>query len=1175
MQRNSWILLCMLLLILPIWFALTLSYSTDSSISPANATTSDDLNCTWVMHGDGTLRANVTWYVDGAVNQTDLNINCTNASLCFVTSLIPSSYTRKHQTWNCTVKGFNGTQVNNTSTTINISNSDPVIVNIPDVVIPEDSWYIFNVDASDADGDSYTFSDDTSFFNINPSTGVIQWMPNITQIGYHTIAIIAIDNDTTDVGVDVEIVRYNVTAVNDAPYWNPLPGSQTVNESSLLNWTVYAYDEESNYPLNFTDDTALINITNISQNAARILFTPSYEDVGNHTLNLTVADNLSASNTTTIQIVVLSINHNPILHNISNQTAKQGVMFYVNFTAWDFDNETMNFTSNSTFFNVTTWLNISNATHNATGVINFTPTNNDVGNHTILITVYDNRSGSDSQLVHFMINNTNDAPNITLPVSNVTGIAGVVFEQYIIISEPDLIHGDNITVNVNVSYWNLTYVNQSARKVLFTPNMSLVGNHSVNISVNDSYGSADYQIINFEVQNNSIPYFNQSVGTRFAIEDNIWLLKVNATDADGDSLNFTDNTTLFDINISSGQINFTPNNTQVGNYTVLINVTDTKGAVNWTTFLLIVNNTNDAPNLSNLSTLPNIVVGYRWTYLVNATDEDIYHNTGSLVENLTFADNTTYFNITHHLYDQNSMKVTALINFTPNSTMIGNHTYMINVTDLANVTDGQLVVFRILSNSLAPYIINITPYGLPVSNTTFNWYNISYFPGNVTWINISENKSYLFNHTSISPENYSLSSTWYLNGSLFNTSHALNWTVGFFEQGMQNLTLVVRDERYSTANFTWVLNISNANRAPNFSGPYPNITMQEDAILTGSVYELTRYYSDPDNDTLQFNARQPAHVGIVITGDGDVTFNARDDWFGITWTMFNVSDGYAWVASNNVTINVTEVDDDDTGGTTGSTSGSGGGTVTITEVETVVEPYEIETPKPVNLDLLVPRPITMYENETILAPIVLRNRGNDTLKGISLFAYTNASDIKLEFTKYYFNQLLPFQQVETNLIITAYKKQGTYEVLVTAEVIDPDYNDSAIIFINSIEKNLENKTITNTKIAFARDLLRENAVCMELYELLRKADEALKNDELPRANLLIDSATEGCKYLIQNANAEREQPKPSYGGVVDFILNNKWFRYIALGVTIVVVILSLILWLQGRERGIRFKPYNV
>jgi hypothetical protein len=51
---------------------------------------------------------------------------------------------------------------------------------------------------------------------------------------------------------------------------------------------------------------------------------------------------------------------------------------------------------------------------------------------------------------------------------------------------------------------------------------------------------------------------------------------VNATDIDGDNLTFTDNTTLFNINPTTGLINFTPNAT--GNYSVQICVHDPANA---------------------------------------------------------------------------------------------------------------------------------------------------------------------------------------------------------------------------------------------------------------------------------------------------------------------------------------------------------------------------------------------------------------------------------------------------------------------------------------------------------------------------------------------------------------------------------------------------------------------
>ena len=65
----------------------------------------------------------------------------------------------------------------------------------------------------------------------------------------------------------------------------------------------------------------------------------------------------------------------------------------------------------------------------------------------------------------------------------------------------------------------------------------------------------------------NIPDMNATVGKQF-------YYKVNAS---GLNLNFSDSTNLFDINISTGVINFTPTVNQIGNHIIWINVIDKLG----------------------------------------------------------------------------------------------------------------------------------------------------------------------------------------------------------------------------------------------------------------------------------------------------------------------------------------------------------------------------------------------------------------------------------------------------------------------------------------------------------------------------------------------------------------------------------------------------------------------
>jgi len=99
-------------------------------------------------------------------------------------------------------------------------------------------------------------------------------------------------------------------------------------------------------------------------------------------------------------------------------------------------------------------------------------------------------------------------------------------------------------------------------------------------------------VVIFTITKNRAPVID-SIGNQTAIEDIAFSLTINASDADGDTLTFSDNTSLFGINSSTGLISFTPNASQVGVYQIQINATDDDNATDSANFWLNISEVND------------------------------------------------------------------------------------------------------------------------------------------------------------------------------------------------------------------------------------------------------------------------------------------------------------------------------------------------------------------------------------------------------------------------------------------------------------------------------------------------------------------------------------------------------------------------------------------------------
>ncbi|NTV24176.1 MAG: hypothetical protein HGA85_07470, partial [Nanoarchaeota archaeon] len=192
---------------------------------------------------------------------------------------------------------------------------------------------------------------------------------------------------------------------------------------------------------------------------------------------------------------------------------------------------------------------------------------------------------------------------------------------------------------------------------------------------------------------------------------------------------------------------------------------------------------------------------------------------------------------------------------------------------------------------------------------------------------------------------------------------------------------------------------------------------------------------------------------------------------------------------------------------------------------------EVEKQKEIYLDILVPQPLTIYKNNTLRQKIMVSNAGNMTLRGITLSAETNQTMAEIFFSTYYFPELKPGEERETEMVLTAYKIFNHYEIIIWANVSDPNYRDKLLVYVNSVEKSKGNQSVTATKVTFANDLLSSNPECMELNEFLKKAIIYMDQGEYDAASDVAESVIQGCKYLVSQGKLKSDKPTGLFIGI--------------------------------------------
>jgi len=1158
---------------------------------------------------------------------------------------------------------------NATLDTFQISNSEPYIVQdpLPDMQCNEDTWCYLNFsdnctepDVNDADSLSYAINDSsfsTLYFD-TASGNLSVFVTNESEVFSADFLLTVTDGIASD-AANLGII---VSAVNDTPIFSSISNQKIYEDSAnySLNLSTY-YSDEENDPGYFTDnDSITVDIyyspSPNATNGEMIYLYPSNSEVGNYSLNITVNDTYGNNVSQVVNFEVINTNDAPIMDyvclNETNHTATEDIEFNCTVNATDDDliwGDNLTFTANETWFTFD-WLS------NNQSQVNFTQNDYKVGFWWINITVTDSFSAIDSKLINITLENVTDEPALS-EIGNFTVYGNASFSFTINATDEDLnipSTGEVLKFSVNDTslftlgteyiVGNITYTNTT-----FTP--TTAGDFWINFSVNDTDGTTKSEIVNISVRMNTPPNLSATVNNNVTEDVEFYYnMTLNVTDADGDVVNWTDNTTLFDIDIDTGEINFTANDSYVGENWVNITVTDlppnssASQVLNFTVY-----NVEDMPNFTEAIGNHTATEDTQFNLQINATDEDLYipsSNLFNITENLTFAVNdTSLFNLSQ------PSATTATITFTAtNESQVGLYWFEINVTDRLNYTFNETINITIVSVNDAPSFTdydNITDaqqnvllyYDFNASdeengsdtingtgNLTFWIQNISNASGgdlmngvtltpsffnnanevlnsttgvltfvpNSTHagtgtgiaeysINISVNDTdnvidSIIINLSIANENDPpillcalLTATGFSNSQSVtiyeNTSNVtfrvlnvqdddgdtlnFNWTLdgvlnesdsvategstptasdnfsydpGFSDSGVHNLTLIV-DDGINTSVDSWPggsyttcyrnITVLETNSPPTFILTIQNISWNEDT--DNSNLDLDDHFYDVENQTelnftfdhLDENFSTINESSITVTIDNAthiVTFSPDTDWSGQEYIIFHANDSIDNISSNYVKLNVSPVAPDVVT-TPGGGGGGGGGGGSVTKLVTI--------------DMIHPGALTIYKDDLIVTPLIIKNSNEDiTLREINLEAEVFGS-LEVALSETYIAALAPGDQKEIDISLMG-KSTGFEEVIIRAKVTDPEVVDSAKIFATIVERPEE----VIEKIRFVKDLFKENPECLELNELVIRAENDLAENNYQAALEKVNLAISKCKDLISTLYREEETSLP-------------------------------------------------
>lgn len=1147
--------------------------------TPGVAFTNDTLNCSWTYGPDTTLQ-NITVYRNGIIYNTTLE----NASLVNLTdsTLVSPSVTAKGQVWACEITVYNATESSTKSREITIKNSPPTtegvnagIFNDSDVDVgfsvqlEEDVDFNLDVNATDADGDVLTYLPGDVFCSrLSSSAGTYRCSPSQSDLSdnlptQHNITFTVTDGQNPA----GRTITFNVTPVNDAPNVSVSDQQTPVNES--LNYTFSATDEELDHPLTHvliinasnSEISDRISLTGLNSNVTSVSFfydgqNPDFNDVGLWPIWINTTDGGNASVVNRFYLNVTPVGRPPHFVSIDPSgpyNISQGEFIQINITANDEDaNSTLVFTDNTDRFEISTVRSATNVS-DAFGQINYTPSNAHVGLFTVVVTITDQENLDNSSTLVFNVTNVNDPPLVeetsTSPAntqqntnaSNLTGYANTPFVYDVNATDPDSIHGETLSYLDNTT---LFAINSSTGRIDFTPTDAQVSPepYHINVTVTDSQGLQDSRTLFLVINSNSPPRFNVTpLPSLNCTTDSLCSFDLSGVSEDpdaGDSIEqyavafVSGSLESFSHNDTTGLINFTPTKYDVGNYTINITISDTFGATNSSLLSININNTPVSPNLTRFDfSQETIVETHGFTFEFRATDRDFL--APGIAEQINF---TTNLSLNYSIIPLSTDNITgrALFSITPSLGDAGNYTIGINSTDAFGLSDEEVITFEIFPKVPPPDIVQIAPWGSAPNFTLNRSYistSLSQFSDDVADVVLAENTT--VNFSVIVDDSRPVTYNWTLGGQQVGTGENYSRSFDFFSAGSHIIAVNVTNDRFESSRFNWTVNVTNVNRPPQIVTPLGNRTSVNGTETITNYFVLgngIRFY-DPDDDldsdgqidgaeanSLTFAQASACTIATLSISGEDLTITGTS--VGSCQVRFTATDpSGASLQSNLVQINITDIPEGSQTTQTVVSSGGGGGSSSRNTFIPIIR----DDTTPDAFSLVAPKLVTIYENGSVVIPIVLNNTWRDDLEMIRIRAEANESRVSAELDADLIEELLVNESRVVHLTVQNYRLGENYEVIVRANISDPEYEDEALILLNSIEQASEGDQV-RVKVTFANDLLNQHPECQELNEILSQADERLRSNDYEEARRLVDGVINGCKYLVSLQNKVEERP---------------------------------------------------
>jgi len=497
-------------------------------------------------------------------------------------------------------------------------NIPPQLLTVPPESIKQNDTFSYLLKAKDADGDAIqavvTHGPKGMRVQSAPAgrkdQALLSWKPTPTDVGIHHVRIRVDDGKGGLVWQDFKL---SVSDINDAPVIVSQAPTKILQGSWYRYW-VKASDADAGDRILYALYRGPKGM-HIDPVSGLLMWLPGTDSVGKHTIEVVAEDTRKGKTIQRYTLEVLDKNDPPVFTSSPVTTAIEGRKYLYEVKAKDPE------VLGQIRFRLSQKSKGMNIDPN-TGIFTWTPNNEDVGHHQVVIEVFDNQGGVSKQSFSIEVKNTNSPPMIlSKPPKGAT--VGRQFFYQVIAKDPDKGSNQQLFYSLRSAPSGMKIVQQTGL-ITWTPQKSDLGKENdVLVQVSDTLNELTLQRFTLKVfEKNNPPRLLKQPPASIS-EGRLFTFTLGVADPDKDTLDFSLEKSPEGVLLDSktGEIKWFPAPHQVGTHQLQIRVDDGKGGILILLFAIKVEDVNTPPVVDSYPLLL-AVEGRPYVYRVRVSESD-------------------------------------------------------------------------------------------------------------------------------------------------------------------------------------------------------------------------------------------------------------------------------------------------------------------------------------------------------------------------------------------------------------------------------------------------------------------------------------------------------------------------------------------------------------------------